>query len=306
MPSHICAGENTHTHREKERQTERKASWGGNIWGNRSEMTKYHINETGASSLCSSFSICICLPSFMLFMASLSVPPPRHHLVAMHVACTPAPSMLPLSLLRSHSLTHLDSLVIFHSSVSQGPPALPSTPSSTPSHHLSTSCKTFCAVGQLIIFRQTCYFLSGKCWFQMWSAGQCLLEMIPPPPSNPFLAFSCKNSTNLYQQVWNFLSKKMYNVYSILGDFFCLLNDKMHGIVMECYFTCNPWFSSEPQSTNALVARSITRLLCCPPSLCWWRLYSSFQMQKCSCFSLLAAVRVEEKAHGRVPVSTAM
>lgn len=145
MPSHICAREDTHTHteRESDRESDREKGIMRRKYLRASlRDKKYHINETGASSLYSSFSICQ-TTFFAAFYGLFFSPPPPHLLVAMHVACTPAPFMLPLSLVCSLSLTHLDSLVIFHSSVSQGPPALPSTSSSTPSHHLS-SCKTLC------------------------------------------------------------------------------------------------------------------------------------------------------------------
>lgn len=102
-----------------------------------------------------------------------------------HIACTPAPSLIPLSpsfsLFHSSSalsLFHLHSLVIFHL-LSLKPPPHPLLHSAMPFLFLLQNFP----VGQLIIFPQTCYFLYGKC-YRIWSAGQSL------PPS-PIKSVSC-------------------------------------------------------------------------------------------------------------------
>lgn len=122
---HTSVFDNTHT------CTERGVMWMGKEYLRESRDNKYHINETDATSLCSSFSI---------FVTTFFPPAP-----CCHIACTPAPLLLPLYFFNSPcalSRSHLRSLVIYHLLSLKYPPTPPFTHSFTLLCCFSFSCKT--------------------------------------------------------------------------------------------------------------------------------------------------------------------
>ena len=127
---------------ERERENEREASWGRNIWGKYlRKITNFTLDQHFFTLLLLFYLLDLLLLSafYGLFISPYAL----HLLVAMHGAYTPAPFSAPslsLSCALSASLTW--QVGNFPLLCRSRAPSFPLHPSSMPLHHHSFFCKT--------------------------------------------------------------------------------------------------------------------------------------------------------------------